>query len=1236
MKIYKKINAKLYWEYEIVGADASHIDDIKTILEAHLDKIIIPKDHKCFMVEKRNGIKTAEEVQTLDILKKCGIAEMERVIKRIVYFIGLDEDENAIFEKNHDKMVDAGVLCFAFGSTSSPARPHHIEARHIDEVDGEREIDIDKVNEEYGLALSDIDLQYIKKHIGEWKSPMFMIFDIAQSNSEHCRHHFFNGNCYIDGVKQEKTLFELVKEPIAICKADNSRIAFHDNSSAIEGHEQVVLKRNMNNEYGRYQKLVHYVCTAETHNFPTGISPFPGSATGVGGRIRDVQSTGRGAITVCGSAGYCVGNIKGDREIYPHAHPMDILIEASNGASDYGNKFGEPIVMGFANSFVRSVSDHRMAGKKATLWEYVKPIMFTSGHGLIYDNHLEKMKPTDDMLICKVGGPVYKIGFGGSSASSRAEGNNFDYFAVQRDDPEMEQKMDKVIKKCVELDEKNPICSIHDQGAGGNGNVLKEIIEGKGATIDIGNLTLGEKGLSNIEIWNSEYQESNACLVREQDINDFQEICHRENVNLDIVGKIMENNELTIINGEDIIVDNYDRDMKVERNNYYFTRSEFGEMERNEKMKEYLNMSLIKGIRHVFSTIVVGSKRYLTNKVDRCVGGHIVQQQCIGPLHIPLSDYACYVGAIGSDKGCAMAIGSQPIFGLADIDSMVCKTVGECLFNLCFICIESIERIKCSANWMWPCPNKDPEEGYKMYMAMKRLNTMCKNIGISIDGGKDSLSMKSKLRGEDKTFKEVKSPGTLVLTAYVDVPNIYNRVTADCKEAGNVLVYIDLGHGRMGGSVFCRDEIMEECPWSGERDIINVFKLVQQMIRDKVVVSGHDISEGGLITALCEMAFAGNKGLIVTVPENVSNNGQLNQMMFNEELGLVIECSPEHEEDIIGLFKFCEISAKRVAKIVSDNYIRVLSPTKMFLNKKMTQLREIWENVSRQCEYKQMMKECVNEEYLLYTKFEGPRYEAADWLLDVSGFDPLARLYKVAILREEGVNSERECAAAFYYAGFVVNDVTMTDLMSGRVDLTEYRGICFCGGFSYSDVLGSARGWSEIIKKNDGLKNMFEKFYKRNDTFSIGICNGCQLMCNLGWVRGKCIKNISGKFESRFSQVRVMKSNNIFLQRMEGLSFGIWVAHGEGRFQVKDERLSCMRYVDYEGKPTTYYPLNPNGSDFGTGAVSSPCGRHLAIMPHPERSCFKYQIPWSNLNMKGKYSPWFQMFRNAYNWCERV
>ena len=1205
MKIYKKINAKTYWEYEI--EDRENTENIKTILDACLEKIIIPKDHKCFVVEKRNTIKTAEEVQTLDILKKCGVFGLKRVIKRFIYFIGLDEDENTVFERNHDKMVDMIVNDEA-----------ETEGKRIDEVEGD--IDVDKVNEEYGLALSDTDLQYIKKHIGEWKSPMFMIFDIAQSNSEHCRHHFFNGNCYIDGIKQEKSLFELVKEPIEICNENNSKIAFHDNSSAIEGHEHIILKRNITNEYGIYQKLVHYVCTAETHNFPTGISPFPGSATGVGGRIRDVQSTGRGAITICGSAGYCVGDIEGNREIYPHAHPMDILIKASNGASDYGNKFGEPIVMGFTNSY---------AGFGR---EYVKPIMFTSGHGLIYDNHLEKMKPNSDMLICKIGGPVYKIGFGGSSASSRAEENKLDYFAVQRDDPEMEQKMDKVIKKCIELDEFNPICSIHDQGAGGNGNVLKEIIDGEGAVIDIGNLTLGEKDLSNIEIWNSEYQESNACLIHEIDIDDFRKICYRENINLDIVGKIMDGGKLTIINGEDVIVDDYDRNMKIERNNYYFTRSEPREMKRSEKMKEYLNMSLMKGIRYVFSTIVVGSKRYLTNKVDRSVGGHIVQQQCIGPLHTPLSDYACYVGAIGSNKGCAMAIGSQPIFGLVDIDSMVCKTVGECLFNLCFIYIESIERIKCSANWMWPCPNKDSDEGYKMYMAMKKLNTMCKKIGISIDGGKDSLSMKSKLR----TGEEVKSPGTLVLTAYVDVPDIYKRVTADCKEAGNVLIHIDLGNGKMGGSVFSRNEIMEECPWSRERDIVNVFKLVQQMIRDKVVVSGHDISEGGLITTLCEMAFAGNKGLIVLVPEDVDNNSKMNQMMFNEELGLVIECSPEHEKDIIGLFEFCEISARRVAKIVDDNYIRVLGPFKMFLNKKMTRLREIWENVSRQCEYKQMIKECVNEEYLLYTKFEGPRYEAADWLLDIGGFDPIARLYKVAILREEGVNSERECAAAFYYAGFVVDDVTMTDLMSGRVNLAEYRGICFCGGFSYSDVLGSAQGWSEIIKKNSGLKNMFEKFYRRSDTFSIGICNGCQLMCNLGWVNGKCIKNISGKFESRFCQMKVMKSDNILLEGLEGLSFGMWVAHGEGRFQVKDERLSCMRYIDYEGEPTIYYPLNPNGSDFGTGAVSSPCGRHLAIMPHPERSCFKHQIPWSNLKIKGKYSPWFQMFRNAYNWCECV
>ena len=1213
MKIYKKINAKLYWEYEVLGSnDIDDNDNIKEILDAYLEKIIIPKGHKCFTVEKQNGIKTAEEVQIMDILRKCGIKGPERIIKRIVYFIKVEENENELFLDNHDKMVDRIV-----------EDNDMIVREHIDEIEGD--LDIDKINIEYGLSLSDSDLQYIKDHVRDWPQPMFMIFDIAQSNSEHCRHHFFNGNCYIDGVKQPKSLFDLVKEPIGICKEKNSKIAFHDNSSAIEGHEQYILKRNLVGEYEKYQKLIHYVCTAETHNFPTGISPFPGAGTGTGGRIRDVQSTGRGAITICGSAGYCVGDIRGDPSKYPHAQPMDILIEASNGASDYGNKFGEPIIMGFANSFSLEVT----SGEKRCPVEYIKPIMFTSGHGLIYDNHLEKIEPNDNMLICKVGGPVYKIGFGGSSASSRAEGNNFDYFAVQRADPEMEQKMDKVIKRCIELDEQNPICSIHDQGAGGNGNVLKEIIGDKGAVIDIGCLTLGEEGLTDIEIWNSEYQESNACLVMERNIDNFQEICDRENVNLDIVGKIIENDKLMIINGENVLVDNYDRNMKIEKNNYYFKKPIPVKLERTGKMNEYLEMSLMKGIRYVFSTVSVGSKRYLTNKVDRCVGGHIVQQQCIGPLHTPLSDYACYVGSIASDQGCAMAIGSQPIFGLADIDSMVIKTVGECLLNLCFICVGSIERIKCSANWMWPCPNTLPDEGYKMYMAMKKLNSMFKNIGISIDGGKDSLSMK---------VGDVKSPGTLVLTAYSDVPNIYDRVTPDCKEAENILIYIDLGKGmnRMGGSVFSRNELMEDCPSVDDKDIVNTFNLIQQLIKDKIVVAGHDISEGGLITTLCEMAFAGNKGLVITVPDSIFSNNDLNKFMFNEELGLVIECPVKYEKDIIDLFGYYNISSMKIARIVDENYIRVFSSLKMFMNKKMTELREIWEHISRTCEYRQMMKECVNEEYFLYTKFDGPEYKTKDWLLDINKFEPLTKLYKVAILREEGTNSERECTNAFFEAGFIVNDVTMTDLMDGSANLNEYRGICFSGGFSYSDVLGSAKGWSEIIKRNEKLNKMFKQFYKRNNTFSIGICNGCQLMCNLGWVRGKCIENISGKFESRFCQMKVMKNDNIFFQGMEDTSFGMWLAHGEGRFQLNNDRLSCLRFVDYKNEPTTYYPLNANGSDYGTGAISSPCGRHLAIMPHPERSFLKYQIPWSNLEIKSKYSPWFQMFKNVYNWCECV
>ena len=1219
---------------------------------------------------------TSWSTNVMSIFKKSGITFINYIINSTIYISKLDA--NYLFETFHDRMTD--LIYGTKGSNSFFTRVDYNKKENIIDY-------LSKINDFYGFSLTNYDYKYILNNFSQWEDPLFAIFDIAQSNSEHSRHHFFNGNLLVDNKNINNinnTLFKLVKEPLKK-NNKNSLVAFSDNSSVIKGYNCNFMSRIFNNNTYQYQvnnKHIHFLLTAETHNFPTGIAPFPGAATGIGGRIRDVQATGRGAFTVCGSAGYCVGDIyNNNKEDYPFnmEMPRKILIEASNGASDYGNKFGEPIILGFTNIFSLKHKEERI--------EWVKPIMFTSGLGMIHNKDINKNPPNKDMLICKIGGPVYRIGLGGSSASSRVSSSYLDYLSVQRDDAEMEQKMDKVIKHCLEL-ENNPIESIHDQGAGGNGNVLKEIIEDKGAVFDIGKLTLGERNLSNIEIWLSEYQESNAILVLKENIDKIQEICNREYVTLDIVGTINENKVgITIKNGNNIILNNYIVEEKIPQRTYKLdskieNRLYFSKIEEiyNTNNTDYKTLHLEELLEKVLKNGTVGSKRFLTNKVDRSVTGLIAQQQCVGPLHTPLSNFGLFCQSYfpdknGNFKGCATSIGSQPIVGLFDPISLVHKSIAEMLTNLMWVVIEDFEHIKCSANWMWPIPNKDSKEGYKMYIATKELNKILIELGIAIDGGKDSLSM-----AVNHKNRLIKSPGTLVLSSYVDCPNIYNKVSPDLKSNNSTLLFIDLSKGymNMAGSiaqeylpVFYSKSKSTNPPLIRDiKKLKTLFLVIQQLIKDDLILSGHDKSDGGLLVTLLEMAFAGNRGLDIILPYGIDKDNTI-EFLFNEEVGVVIECLEGNKQLILDICDKHKLTVNEIAKTHSNNNITIEShwltnyykkemknindsitysfSTKEnnILNNKMTILRSFWEYCSYDLEKDQCKLTCVEQENKIYQEMKIPEYNLTfDNLIDFTDlpFNNLnKRKYTVGIIREEGTNSERELAAAFYHAGFNVVDINTYDLINETISLKDLNGIGFAGGFSYSDVLGSGKGWYNIINYNKKIREQFNNFYKREDTFSIGICNGCQLMSHLGWVSCKLEQNTSKRFESRFSTVKInntntnskTNSNSIFLKNMEDLVFGIWVAHGEGRFiDIKDDNNIAIQYVDFNNKPTLSYPHNPNGSYKGTAAVSSNNGRHLAIMPHPERTFLRYQVPWSNIELAGDYSPWFQIFINARKWVE--
>ena len=1134
-----------------------------------------------------------------------------------------------------------------------------------------------KINTGMGLGLDDWDIEYyynlFVKDIG--RNPTNVeCFDLGQSNSEHSRHWFFKGVLIIDGKEMPHTLMDIIKQPLR-SKPANSIIAFKDNSSAICGYKVLTIIPENPGRPSRFRdtKLnYHIIFTAETHNFPTGVAPFPGAETGTGGRIRDVHATGSGSLVIAGTAAYCVGNLQIPGYFLPWedtsfeyppnlASPLQIEIEASNGASDYGNKFGEPVIQGFTRSF-----GLRLPGGERREW--VKPIMFTGGIGQLDNRHIEKGKPQKGMFVVKIGGPAYRIGIGGGAASSMIQGENIaelDFSAVQRGDAEMEQKVNRVIRACVEMGVENPIISIHDQGAGGNCNVVKEIIYPAGAKVEIRNILLGDNTLSVLEIWGAEYQEQNALLIQPDRTEEFLALCGREKVPCSIIGEITGD-------GYIVLHDETDGSTPV---NLELSKV-LGEMPQKifdiERIKLRLevlrlpeDIALKEALKRVLRLVSVGSKRFLTNKVDRSVTGLIARQQCVGPLQLTLSNVAVISQGHFGLTGSAIAIGEQPIKGLISPQAMARMSAGEALTNIVWAKVSAFEDIKCSGNWMWAA--KLQGEGARLYDAAIALRDILIELGIAIDGGKDSLSMAAVVPSTSGKTEIVKSPGSIVISAYVTCPDITKVITPDIKRpAESRLLYIDLGNGkyRTGGTALAQvyGQIGDESPDLDDSQLLKrAFNAVQTLISEDVILSGHDRSDGGLIVTLLEMAFGGNCGIEVNLA--VSSQHSALSLLFSEELGLVVEYLPKNEDRVTEVLQYNEIPYQIIGNTIVEKKIDISINSHSVLKEDMRVLRAIWEETSYHLDRLQANPECVDEERMVNFDRKEPRYT----LTFTPQNPPLAPFTKggvgglrdskprVAIIREEGSNGDREMTSAFYQAGFEVRDITMTDLLEGRINLDDFRGIAFVGGFSYADVLDSAKGWAGVIRFNKKLHEQFQRFNERPDTFSLGICNGCQLMALLGWVpwRGiagtvqpRFIQNKSGRFESRFSTVHILPSPSIMLKGMEGSTLGVWVAHGEGRLYFPDNEiqkeiisqgLAPIRFVDDDGEFTETYPFNPNGSPSGITSLCSTDGRHLAMMPHPERAFLKWQWAYMPEDWKRNLeaSPWLKMFQNARDWCVR-
>ena len=1227
------------------------------ITESVSTKPVNPDGADVVELGPRMNFATAYSTNIVAICQTCGLEKVIRIERSRRYILASGVDRDRFVRENHDRMTeylyDQPLQTFETGILPEPV----FEVPMLEKGQ-------DALLEVPGLAMDEWDrnlyYDYFVKQEG--RNPTIVeIRDLDNANSEHSRHGYFRGKQVINGIAMPETLMDIVKSTLK-ASPSNSIIAFKDNSSGIEGYdcwtivpEQPGRPAPFNQKKVRY----HIIFTAETHNFPTGVAPFPGAETGTGGRIRDVQATGRGGLVVAGTAGYCTANLlipgydlpwETESFAYPSslASSLAMEIRASDGASDYGNKFGEPVVLGFTRSFDQKLP----TGER---WGWIKKIMFTGGIGQIDARHVEKGEAEKGMLIVQVGGPAYGIGVGGGSASSKLQGENaeeLDFNAVQRGDAEMEQKMNRVIRACIEMGDSNPIVSAHDQGAGGPANVLKELVEKAGGQIELRCIRLGDPTLSVLKTWIAEFQERCGFLIKPERIAEFESICEREKVNCEVLGTVTGDGRFVVHDEKD---DSTPVNLDLGKVLGNMPQKTFADERLEYVLKPVelpADLSVEAALSRVLRNLAVGSKRFLTNKVDRSVTGLIAQQQCCGPLQLTVGDVAVIAQTHFGLTGAAFSIGEQPIKMLVNSRAGARMAVGEALTNIVWAQISSLQDIKCSANWMWA--PKLPGEGAALYDAVCAMRDLMIQLDIAVDGGKDSLSMAARVGDEI-----VKSPRELVISAYATMPDITRVVTPDIKNPGNSrLIFIQIaGHEpRLGGSVLAQvyGQVGDESPDVDNPETLKAaFNAIQKLISENLILAGHDISDGGLITTLLEMAFAGNCGV------NIRMDGPSSPLerLFAEELGAVIECNLSDVPQVMETLDAFRLRFSVIGETTEEKKILVTYNSHKVLENNMCVLREWWEETSYQIERLQMNPRCADQERGNIFDRKGLRYTIP--------FEPkptpvhileVKDKPEIAILREEGSNGDREMTSAFYQAGFSPWDVTMTDLISGRITLERFRGLVAVGGFSYADVPESAKGWAAAIRFNERLKGMFNDFYTRSDTFSLGVCNGCQLFALLGWVpwlgipddcQPRFIQNLSGRFESRWVMVKILESPAIMLKGMTGATLGVWVAHGEGRLYFPDQilmdevhmkKLVPLVFVDDEGRVDGRYPegypFNPNGSPFGITGLCTEDGRHLAIMPHPERAFLKWQWPWmpSNLNDELKASPWIRMFQNARAW----
>ncbi|MEJ8294486.1 phosphoribosylformylglycinamidine synthase [Delftia tsuruhatensis] len=1198
----------------------------------------------------------------------------------------------------HDRMTESVFATRAEAEQLFSA----LEAAPMEFVDvlGGGRAALETANRQWGLALADDEIDYLVDAFkGLQRNPTdveLMMF--AQANSEHCRHKIFNAQFTIDGVAQDKSLFGMIRNTHQV-SPQHTVVAYSDNASIMEGHEverfvatfEAALDKIKAPSYQKKQAVNHVLMKVETHNHPTAISPFPGASTGAGGEIRDEGATGRGSKPKAGLSGFTVSKLWGSEVGKPEhiASPLQIMIEGPLGGAAFNNEFGRPNLTGYFREYEQQVG----VGADAVMRGYHKPIMIAGGLGVIDSELTRKIEFPAGTLLIQLGGPGMRIGMGGGAASSMASGTNaaeLDFDSVQRGNPEIERRAQEVINHCWAQGDKNPILAIHDVGAGGLSNAFPELTNdaGRGARFDLRAVNLEESGLAPKEIWSNESQERYVLAIAPESLAEFTAFCERERCPFAVIGTATEERQLVL---EDTAVASGDQKFPVDMPMNVLLgkppkmHRDVATVQRELPPMDLTGVPLEKAVIDVLAHPTVASKRFLITIGDRAVGGLTHRDQMVGPWQVPVADVAVTLADFQGFKGEAMAMGERTPLAAINAPASGRMAVAEAITNMLAAPIE-LSRVKMSANWMAACG--EPGEDAALYATVKAVGMeLCPQLDISIPVGKDSLSMRTQWN-EGGQVKKVTSPVSLIITGFASIDDVRGTLTPqlDASEDDSTLVLVDLGRGkmRMGGSILGQvlGQTGNETPdLDDAKDLIALVDAVNDLRAKGQILAYHDKGDGGLLATVAEMAFAGHVGvainvdMLVTEGDGISDSrmdsgegknwasqisGRRDDMtlraLFNEELGAVLQIRTADRAAVLqtlrehGLSTCSHIIGKTrpaSSKVdVGKGELQVWRDAKSVFGASLSDLHQVWDAVSWKIAQHRDNPACADSEHAaagepadpgmhLHLTFDPAENPAAPFL-------NLGARPRVAVLREQGVNSHVEMAYAFTEAGFDAVDVHMTDLQSGRAQLQDFAGVVACGGFSYGDTLGAGIGWARSITFNDSLSAQFQQFFGRSDTFGLGVCNGCQMFAELAdiipgaqdWPR--FTQNQSNRFEARLSMVEVLESPSLFLQGMAGSRLPIAVAHGEGfanfRFRGNaDKAIASMRYVDNHGKATEQYPFNPNGSAGGLTAVTTADGRFTAMMPHPERVFRNVQMSWTNGD-KSEFSPWMRVWRNARKW----